>query len=130
MKRLKNKNVGAKVLVCKLLVEISPKVKWRKIKNIGGVIVDMGDHKFYYHICDGWYEDITKMVVDITDCRTFAIKLDDGITDIAGNNIVVIRDWDLKFLDFLPSSVKIISFREYRKAKKLIKEYYIQQTLF
>lgn len=129
MKRLKNKTLGARVIVNKVIVEISPKVKFRSLKNVYGTIVERGLHEQYWHTSDGNYQNVSKHIIK-NDChKNYAIRLDDNIVDIENNNIIVVREFDLKFIDYLPETVKIISKREYNKALKLIEEYEYQQTL-
>ena len=120
----KNKNIGARVSIKKLLVEISPKVKWRHLKNVTGIITERGSHEHYYHTCSGGHTYVNKHVIE-NDCYpNYAIKLDDDIVDIEGNNIVVIREWSLKFLDVLPPrELKPITEARYLAAKRLIERY-------
>lgn len=88
----KNKNIGARVSIKKLLVEISPKVKWRYLKNVTGTIVENKDYEQYYHTCSGGNTHVTKHIIENDWVPNYAIKLDDDISDIEGNNIVVIRE--------------------------------------
>jgi hypothetical protein len=127
--KLKNKKVGARVSIREVTVAINPKVKWKTIKNVTGVIVERGDYEQYYHTSNGGHTTSHKHVIK-NDCYTnYAIKLDNDMVDIEGNNIIVVRELYLKFLDFLPSNTKIISKSEYNKALKLIEKYEYQQTL-
>ena len=129
MKRLKNKKVGARVIVKSIVDKINPTVKWHTIKNISGTIVERGDHEQYSHSCNGGYEYVRKHLIE-NDCwPTLAIKLDNDIIDIEGNNIIVVRDWELEFLEYLPKSIKIIRKVEYNRARKLIDKYHEQQKL-
>lgn len=73
MKRI-NKNIGAKVQVREITVEISPKVKWRKLKKVTVVIVENEGYERYYHTCSGGYTHVSKHLIK-NDCYpTFAIK--------------------------------------------------------
>jgi hypothetical protein len=120
----KNKNIGARVSIKKLLVEISPKVKWRHLKNVTGTIVENKDYEQYYHTCSGGHTYVNKHVIENDFVPNYAIKLDDDIVDIEGNNIVVIREWSLKFLDVLPPrELKHITEARYLAAKRLIERY-------
>ncbi len=126
----KNKNVGARVIVKKLLVEISPKVKWRYLKNVPGVIVERGDHEQYYHTCSGGQTHVTKHIIDRDIFDTYAIKLDDGVVDIEGNNIVVERYFKLKFLEDLPPrELKPVTEKQYLAAKRVIERYEAQKMI-
>jgi hypothetical protein len=120
----KNKNIGARVSIKKLLVEISPKVKWRYLKNVTGIITERGSHEQYYHTSSGLHTHVNKHLIE-NDCwPNYAIKLDDDIVDIEGNNIVVICEWDLKFLDVLPHrELKPVTEARYLAAKRLIERY-------
>ena len=82
MKKLKNKNIGAKVIVKEVLVEISAKVGWRRLKNVSGVIVKRGSHEQYFHSCTGGYTYIQKNVIEYDHLPTLAVKLDNGVIDI------------------------------------------------
>lgn len=128
--KLKNKNVGAKVVVRELTVEINPTVKWKKLKNVSGVIVPKSDiYEQYCHTCSGAYTFVTKHLIK-NDCyRTFAIKLDNGVIDIESNNIVIVREDDLKFVELLPNTCKQVTYSEYRKALKIVAKYEWQKTL-
>lgn len=129
MKRFKNKNIGAKVIVDSVLIDINPIDKWKSLKKVSGTIVERGEHEQYYHTCSGAQTYIRKHLIYMDSFESFAIKLDNDVKDIEGNNIIVVRDFDLKFVEYLPKSVKIISKIEYNKAKKLIEKYEYQQTL-
>jgi hypothetical protein len=123
----KNKGVGGRVIVKKLLVEISPLVGWRYLKNVQGVIVERGEHEQYSHTSTGGGTHPTKHIIKNDGWNPLAIKLDDGVVDIEGNNIVVEREWDLKFLDYLPpkepKEPKPIAEKQYLNAKKIIERY-------
>lgn len=125
----KSKEVGARVLVKALIVEISPKVKWRFLKNVPGVIVERGDHEYYWYTSTGGNTHPHKHIIE-NDCwPNRAIKLDDGVVDIAGNNIVVIRDENLKFLDDKPPRVlKPVTEKQYLSAKRIVERYENQLT--
>ena len=126
---IKNKNIGARVIVQEIIVEINPKVKWRKLKNIHGTIVEREGHEQYYHTCSGSYISVNKHIIEDDCYKNYAIKLDNDCVDIEGNNIIVVREHELKFLDYLPqSSIKIISKKQYNDAKKIIEQYEYQQN--
>jgi len=118
-----NRNVGARVIVKSVLVEINPKVKIRKLKNVQGTIVERGDHEQYYHTCSGGYTYVWKNLIKKDVYNNYAIKLDNGVVDIENNNIIVVREIELKFLDRLPVAVKFITKKQYDNALKLIKLY-------
>lgn len=128
--RLKNKKVGARVVVDSITVEINPKVRWKTLKKIGGRIVKMKpEYEHYYHTCSGGHTHVTKHLIH-NDCYpTYAIKLDNNVVDIEGNNVIVVREHDLKFLDYLPDSYKQVTYSEYRKALGIIKKYEYQKSL-
>lgn len=126
--KLKNKKVGAKVLVKKILVEISPKAGWRYIKNIEGTLVERKGIQDYYYTSSGANTYPRKHNIDTEWQSPFAVKLDGDIVDIAGNNVICCNEWEIKFLEYL-DDVKIISKKEYNKALKIIEEYNYQQTL-
>lgn len=120
--KYKNDNIGAKVAIPKLLKSITPEKGWFYLKNVIGVIVPKDNYEQYYHTSTGGSTYPTKHLIK-NDCYTnYAIKLDDNIVDIEGNNIVVIREWDLKFLEELFIE-KPISKKEYNKALKVVEEY-------
>lgn len=127
--KLKNKKVGAKVVIRELTIKIDPISKWKKLKNVNGMIVPKTEKlEQYYHTSTGGYTHVTKHIIK-NDCWTsFAIKLDNGIVDIEGNNIIIVREFDLKFLEYLPNTYKQITYSEYRKALKIIEKYETQKT--
>ena len=122
MKRI-NKNIGAKVQVREITVEINPEVKWRKLKKVTGVIVENEGYEHYYHTCSGGHTYVNKHLIK-NDCfPIFAIKLDNNVKDIEGNNIIVVREFDLKFLERVEIPKKPISEKAYLNAKKVIERY-------
>lgn len=125
--KYKNKLVGAKVVVDKVLIAINPTVKWKYMRRVPGIIVERGDYEQYYHTSSGGNTYATKHIIKDDCFKTFAIKLDNDVVDIEGNNIIVVREFNLKFLESLPDSVKIISKKDYNNAMKLIEEYKRQQ---
>lgn len=128
MKRV-NKNIGAKVEVREITVEINPEVKWRKLKKVTGVIVENENYEQYYHTCSGGYTYVTKFLIK-NDCyQNYAIKLDDNVTDIEGNNIIVVREFDLKFLERIEIPKKHVSEKSYLNAKNVIERYEIENGL-
>jgi hypothetical protein len=122
MKR-KNKNIGGRVQVREITTEINPDVKWKRLKNVKGTIVENKGHEHYYHSCSGGYNYVTKHIIEDCAFKTFAIKLDDGIKDIEGNNIVVVVEYNLKFLDRIEIKRKPITEKQYLNAKKIIERY-------
>lgn len=120
--KYKNNEVGAKVCIPRLLKEIKPKDGWFYLKNINGVIVNNENYEQYYHTSSGGHTHAQKQLIKNDAHPNYAVKLDNGITDIEGNNIVVIREWDLKFLE-TKEVKKPISKKEYNKALRIIKEY-------
>lgn len=117
-----NNEVGAKVLIPKLLKSITPERGWQYLKKVTGVIVPRGEHEHYYHSSNGGGTYPRKHLIQ-NDCHPhYAIKLDNDQTDIEGNNIVIIREYDLKFLE--TKEVKNpIARKEYNKALKIIQEF-------
>jgi len=126
--KFKNKNVGARVIVDKITIAINPKDKWKYLRKLTGVIVENKNYEQYYHSCSGGYTYTKKHIIKDDCFKTFAVKLDNNIVDIEGNNIIIVREFDLKFIDFL-DNVKIISKKEYNNALKLVDEYEKQQLL-
>jgi len=122
MKRI-NKEIGARVLIREVLVEISPKAGWRYMKNVHGTIVERGEHQQYYHTSNGGSTNPRKCLIDKDVWPNFAVKLDDELVDIEGNNIVVFREWNLKFLDRIEIKAKLITEKQYLAAKKNIEKY-------
>jgi len=122
MKRI-NKNIGAKVQIREITVEINPEVKWKKLKKVTGVIVENKNYEQYYHTCSGKYTYVNKHLIK-NDCYpTFAIKLDNNVKDIEGNNVIVVREFDIKFLERIEIQKKPVSEKAYFNAKKVIERY-------
>lgn len=120
---MKNKNIGAKVLVKEITVEINPEVKWKKLKKVTGVIVENEGYEHYYHTCSGDYTHVYKQLIK-NDCYSnFAIKLDNDVKDIEGNNIIVVREFEIKFLERIEIPKKPVSEKAYLNAKKIIERY-------
>ena len=128
MKRI-DKSIGAKVQVREITVEVSPEVKWKTLKKVTGVIVENKDYEHYYHTCSGAYTYVTKHLIT-NDCYpNFAIKLDNNVKDIEGNNIIIVREFDLKFLERIETQKKPISEKAYLNAKKIIARYKLENSL-
>ena len=122
MKRI-NKGIGAKVEVREVTVAINPEVKWKVLKKVTGIIVENKGYEQYYHTCCGGYSHATKHLIE-NDCyKTYAIKLDNNVKDIEGNNIIIVREFDLKFLDRIEIPKKPVSEKAYLNAKKIIERY-------
>jgi hypothetical protein len=118
-----NRNIGAKVQVREITVEINPVVKWKKLKKVTGIIVENEGYEHYYHTCSGGYTYVTKHLIK-NDCyKTYAIKLDNNVKDIEGNNVIVVREFDLKFLEQIEVSRKPVTEKAYLNAKKVIERY-------
>jgi len=126
--KLKNKTPGGKVIVRSITVSIDPINKWKCIKKVSGVLVENKGYEFYYHMCDGAYGNVRKYLINSSWRGKYAVKLDNNLVDIEGNNIIRVDEEDLIFLD-RSDNIKIISKKEYNKALKVIKEYDNQQTL-
>lgn len=126
--KLKNKNIGAKVIIRKILINITPEKGWEYIKNVSGVLVESNEMNPYYYTSSGGGHYPTKHIIKNVYGYKYFIKLDNNITDISGNNILRLEDYDLKFVEYL-ENVKLISKKEYNKAVKLIEEYNLQQSL-
>jgi hypothetical protein len=122
MKKI-NKNIGAKVLVREVTVDINPKVKWKCLKNVPGTIVENLNYEFYYHTCSGAYTYIVKHKIENPAFPVFAIKLDNDIVDIEGNNIIVQYEHDIKFLEKIEIPKKAITEKQYLKAKEIVRQY-------
>jgi hypothetical protein len=128
--KLKNKTIGGRVQINKVLISITPKDGWKYQKKVLGTIVETKpEYEQYYHTSDGLNISSTKHIIDWDWCKTFAIKLDDDLKDIEGNNIIIVREFNLKFLDYLPEKIKMVTKAEYNKALKVIETYNYQQTL-
>ena len=124
-----NRNAGAKVQVREITVEINQKVKWRKLKKVTGVIVENEGYEHYYHTCSGGYTYVTKHLIK-NDCyKTYAIKLDNNVKDIEGNNIIVVREFDIKFLERIELQRKPVTEKAYLNAKKVIERYEAENEL-
>lgn len=97
-----------------------------KFKTIGKVEFVSKGYEQYWHICSGGFTHVVKKIIH-NDCyTTFAIKLDDDLKDIEGNNIIVVREFDLKFLERIEVKAKPVSERAYLNAKKVIERYELQ----
>jgi len=134
MKKLKSKEIGARVQVREVLLSITPKEGWKYAKNVLGTIVSEDLHRVYennigyeqyYYTSTGANTYPRKFPIENDTSERYAIKLDDGLVDIAGNNIMVIRLFDMKLLDELPEKIQktLITKREYNKAMKIIDKY-------
>lgn len=118
-----NKNIGAKVLVKEITVEINPEVKWKTLENVAGVIVEDEGYEQYYHTSSGGYTEAYKHLIKNDSFPTYAIKLDDNVKDIEGNNVIVVREFELKFLERIEIPKKLVSEKAYLNAKKVIERY-------
>ena len=67
------------------------------------------DYEYYYHICNGSHTTVTKYVVKNDLFPHYAVKLDNNLKDIEGNNIILVREYHLKFLDRLEIPRKPVS---------------------
>lgn len=124
-----NRNIGAKVQVREITVEINPEVKWKKLKKVTGVIVENEGYEHYYHTCSGAYTYVTKHLIE-NDCyKTYAIKLDNNVKDVEGNNVIVVREFDLKFLERIDVPRKPVTEKAYLNAKKVIERYEAENGL-
>ena len=125
MKRI-NRNIGAKVEVREVNIAINPKDKWKNLKKVKGTIVKNEGYEQYYLTCSGAYTHVNKHIIK-NDCySTYAIKLDNGVTDVLGNNIIVVREYDLKFLERIEIGRKPVTEKAYRNAKKIIERYELE----
>lgn len=96
-----NKDVGAKVLIKRVLIDINPTDKWKHVKNVIGTIVQKAQYGIdgYYYSCTGAYTYVHKNIIK-EDCFPQAlIQLPEGMVDIAGNNIIPVREFEFKYLD-------------------------------
>ena len=100
MRRYFNRDVGARVIVNKVVVDINFTDKVKTLRNVGGTIVDKKGLTYYFHTCLSDFVTITKVVVHNVENICHAIKLDDNLTDIEGNNVILVKTQDLKFLDY------------------------------
>ena len=124
-----NRNIGAKVRVREITVEINPEVKWKKLKKVTGVIVKNEGYEHYYHTCSGGYTHVNKHLIK-NDCYpTFAIKLDNNVKDIEGNNVIVVREFDIEFLERIEVPKKPVSEKAYLSDKKVIERYEAENGL-
>ena len=128
MKRL-DKNIGARVEVRKVLIKINPIDGWVELKKVKGTIVENNGYKRYYHYANGTRTIIRKVVYEYDYQPVYAIQLDDNIKDIAGNNIVVYEESDLKFLDRIDVKPKPVTEKQYQYAKDVIKRYESENNL-
>lgn len=121
MKR--NKNIGARVKVKKLTVEINPTVGWRTLKNVTGVIVENKGYEHYYHTCIGGHKNVKKHLIENDYCPNYAVKLDNNVRDVEGNNIIIVYEHELVFLEIIEEQRKPVSEKAYLSAKKIIERY-------
>lgn len=127
MKRV-NRNIGAKVEVREVTIAINPIDKWKKLKKVKGTIVENEGFEQYWFTCSGGYTHVNKHIID-NDCYpTYAIKLDNEVTDVLGNNIIVKREHDLKFLERIEIQRKPVTEKAYRNAKKIIERYELENN--
>ena len=115
-------SIGAKVLIPKVLKSITPENGWEYLKNISGVIVENKGYEQYYHTSSGSGAYPRKSIIQKDPYPTYAVQLENQVTDIEGNNIIIVREWDIKFCN-KKEIKKPITLKEYRKALKLIEEY-------
>lgn len=125
MKRL-NKNIGARVEVRKVLIDINTKDGWILLNKVKGTIVENKGYERYYHyyqggVRKGYYNKVYQPV--------YAIQLDDNIKDIEGNNIVVYDEFNLTFLDRIDVDPKPVTEKQYQYAKDIIKRYESENNL-
>lgn len=125
MKRI-NRNIGAKVEVREVTIAINPKDKWKNLKRVKGTIVKNEGYEQYYVTCSGGYTHVNKHIIEDDCYPTYAIKLDNGITDVLGNNIIVVREHDLKFLERIEIQRKPVTEKAYLNAKKIIERYELE----
>ena len=124
-----NKNIGARVEVYRVLTAINPLVGWQEVKKAPGTIVENKDYEYYYHICNGSHTTVTKYVVKNDLFPHYAVKLDNNLKDIEGNNIILVREYHLRFLDRLEIPRKPVSKKSYMKAKETIERYETENGL-
>lgn len=126
---MKNKGIGAKVIVKEITLRINPKEKWVLGKNLPGTIVENKGYEQYYHTCSGGHTHVSKHLIT-NDCfKTYAVKLDNNVVDIEGNNIIVVRDFNLKFVETVERKEKTITEEQYQRALKIIDKYKQQNNL-
>lgn len=101
MKPLKNKSIGAKVIVDQVLVSITPRNGCKYLKKVPGVLVEDEDAEDHIYV----------------------VKLDDGITDMVGNNVIWCEYSELTFVQTQ------ITEAQYNQALKVIQQYEHEQTL-
>lgn len=118
-----NRNIGAKVIVSKVLVDINSKDGWVYRKKVSGTIVELGDRRRYYHWCNGNHTNVTKCNIERDYLDKYAVKLDDGIVDIEGNNIIVYLRHTIKFVERTEILPKPVTEKAYLKAKQTIERY-------
>lgn len=125
MKRL-DKNIGARVEVKTVLINITIEDGWVVLKKIKGTIVENKGYERYYHYYHG---GVRKVVYKYNYQPGYAIQLDNNIKDIAGNNIVVYVESDLTFLDRIDVDPKPVTEKQYQYAKDVIKRYESENNL-
>ena len=96
-----NKDVGAKVLIKTVLVDINPKDGWKYIKNVRGTIIQKAQSGIdgYYYTSSGACTHVNKHIISEDIYLQALIQLPDGMVDIAGNNIIPVRKFDFKYLE-------------------------------
>ena len=124
-----NKNIGARVEVYRVITAINPKDGWVELKKVPGVIVEDKGYEFYCHYCSGGHTNVTKELLTKDTYKTYAIQLDNGVTDIEGNNVIIVREYHLKFLDRIEVKPKPVSIKNYMMAKETIKRFEAENRL-
>lgn len=115
-------SIGAKVIILRVLKSITPGNGWKYLKNISGVIVDNKGYEQYYYTSNGNNEYPRKHIIEGDHFPNYAILMENEATDIEGNNIIIVREWEIKFCD-KKEIKKPVTLKDYRKALKLIEEY-------
>jgi hypothetical protein len=80
----------------------------------------------YYYTAAGDFSHPTKHIIKDDIFERYAIQLDDGLTNIAGNNIIICRYFDIKFIEYLPPKHKVVTLNQYNRALRIIEKYEAQ----
>lgn len=124
-----NKNIGAHVEVYQVITDINPTDGWKIAKKVPGVIVENKDCEYYYIDSNGSRTCVNKHVLKRDVHTYYAVKLDNDLKDVAGNNIIPVREFHLKFLDRLEIPRKPVSEKSYMNAKETVKRYEAENRL-
>ena len=126
---MKNKNIGAKILVKRVITEISKENGWVITKNVPAIIISKEGLEHYYPTSDGAHGNVRKHTIFNSYGDTIGVKLDNGLTDNFGNNKFIVREYEVKFLETLPKVIKPVTKQAYQRALKVVERYKKENNL-